>query len=819
MPYLNTTLQHIALSIDARFVLVKDAPIAYLLIDSRRLVFPETSLFFSLQTAHQNGHDFIADLVQRGVKNFVVESHFDSSPFPQCNFIVVDNVYKALQQIAQQHRSLFNYPVIGITGSNGKTIVKEWLAQLLAGSYKIIKSPRSYNSQIGVPLSVWGMNDAHNLALFEAGISTKGEMQILKDIIEPTIGIFTNLGTAHQEGFSSEQEKLNEKWLFFKDASTVIAPYSIIDKVSKIKDQQIISWGADAKASLNIVSETVNKNGVLIQAIYQTQAKTLAIPFTDKASIENTLTCWATLLFLGIADTVIQSEVLQLKHLEMRMQIKKGVHQCYLLNDSYSNDLSSLALALEYAKQQAGLQPLTLIISDFAQAGEQQYTAAAELLKAYPIKKIITIGAQWDLLLKKNNAQFLISSSIQSYHSTKDFLSNLDTTLFKEEFILLKGARVFEFEKINKVLQYQVHQTQLEVNLTALVHNFKVVKNKIGPAVKIMAMVKAFGYGAGSTEIARILQFHHVDYLAVAYADEGVELRKAGIHLPIMVMNVDSEAFDVLIQYHLAPEIFSLDLLEQFSEYVKQQSIPNFPIHIKLNTGMNRLGFDEQDIRELCTVLKKYTSLKVQSIFSHLSASATERFKLFTEQQLTKFNQWAAEIEESIGYKTIKHISNSGAILDHSKYHLDMVRLGIGLFGLSTSATDFENVLQMHTTISQIRTIAPSETVSYNRSGTLEKETVIATVRLGYADGFNRKLGNRKGAMWVAGARAPIVGDICMDMTMIDITGLAHVKVGDQVEVFGPHLPIEQLASWAETIPYEILTSIGQRVKRVYIQD
>lgn len=815
---MHTTLQHIAHSIAARLVLVQDAPIAYLLIDSRRLVFPETSLFFSLQTAHQNGHDFIADLVQRGVRNFVVESHFDSSPFPQCNFIVVDNVYKALQKIAQQHRCLFNYPVIGITGSNGKTIVKEWLAQLLTGTYKIIKSPRSYNSQIGVPLSVWGMSDAHNLAIFEAGISTKGEMQILKDIIEPTIGIFTNLGTAHQEGFSSEQEKLNEKWLF-KEASTVIAPYSIIGKVSKIKDQKIISWGADAKASLNIVAETAHKNGVLIQAVYQAQIKTLEIPFTDKVSIENTITCWTTLLFLGIADAVIQTEVLQLKHLEMRMQIKKAVHQCYLLNDSYSNDLSSLALALEYAKQQAGLQPLTLIISDFAPTGEQQYTAAAELLKAYPIKKIITIGMHWNLFLKKNSAQFLVSSSIQSYQSTKDFLSNLDTTLFKEEFILLKGARVFEFEKINKALQYQVHQTQLEVNLTALVHNFKVVKNKIGPAVKIMAMVKAFGYGAGSIEIARILQFHHVDYLAVAYADEGVELRKAGIHLPIMVMNVDSAAFDVLIQYHLAPEIFSLDLLEQFSMYVKQQSIPNFPIHIKLNTGMNRLGFDEQDISKLCSVLKKDTSLKVQSIFSHLSASATERFKLFTEQQLAKFNQWAAEIEKSIGYMTIKHISNSGAILDHSKYHLDMVRLGIGLFGLSSSATDFENVLQLHTTISQIRTIAPSETVSYNRSGTLEKETVIATVRLGYADGYNRKLGNRKGAMWVSGGRAPIIGDICMDMTMIDITGIPSVKVGDQVEVFGPHLPIEQLASWAETIPYEILTSIGQRVKRVYIQD
>jgi len=817
---LHHTIKNIAHRISARLVLVEELEIVHLLIDSRRLVFPTTSLFFSLKTAHQNGHDFIADLVQRGAKNFVVESDFDIVPFPHCNFILVDNVYKALQQIAQHHRSLFNYPVIGITGSNGKTIVKEWLAQLLTGSFKIIKSPRSYNSQIGVPLSVWGMSDAHNLALFEAGISKVGEMQVLKEIIKPTIGIFTNLGTAHQEGFSNEQEKLNEKWLLFKDATTVIAPYAIMDKVTPpIKDQKIITWGTNVNASLYIKSEILQKNSVLIQAIYEAQTKILEIPFTDKASIENAITCWATLLFLGVSDTSIQTEVNQLKHLEMRMQIKKGIQHCYVLNDSYSNDLSSLAMALEYAKQQAGVLPLTLIISDFAKASDQEYTKAIELFNAYPIKKILTIGMQWDVFLKRNTALFSINRTIQSFQSTKDFLSNIDSTSFKEEFILLKGARVFEFEKINKILQYQVHQTQLEVNLTALVHNFKVVKNKIGPSIKVMAMVKAFGYGAGSNEIARILQFHHVDYLAVAYADEGVELRKAGIYLPIMVMNVDSTAFDVLIQHHLEPEIFSLDLLAQFSLFVEQQSISNFPIHIKLNTGMNRLGFDNQDLGALCNFLKKEPNLKVQSIFSHLSGSGTERFKLFTEQQLTLFNKAAAEIEQALGYPTTKHISNSGAILDHPKYHLDMVRLGIGLFGLSSSENNFENVLQLHTTISQIRTIASNETVSYNRSGTVEKETVVATVRLGYADGYNRKLGNRKGSMWLAGSRASIIGDICMDMTMIDITGLPQVKVGDRVEVFGPHLPIQQLATWAETIPYEIITSIGQRVKRVYIQD
>ncbi|MCX6212686.1 MAG: bifunctional UDP-N-acetylmuramoyl-tripeptide:D-alanyl-D-alanine ligase/alanine racemase [Bacteroidetes bacterium] len=816
---MQNTVKHIAQNIAARFVLVKASTIEHLLIDSRRLIFPETSLFFSLKTAHQNGHDYIADLVQRGVNNFVVDTNFDASKFPTANFIFVDNVYQALQKIAKQHRALYAYPVIGITGSNGKTMVKEWLSQLLANHYNIVKSPRSYNSQIGVPLSVWGMTDAHNLAIFEAGISIKGEMQILKEIIEPTIGIFTNLGTAHQEGFANEEEKLKEKWIFFKDVKTIIAPYAILDKLSINKAQQIISWGEDANASLYIVSTTLQKNGVLLQAIYGGATKQLNLPFTDKASIENVISCWATLLFLAIPDNTIQAEVLQLKHLEMRMQIKKGVQQCYLLNDSYSNDLSSMALALDYAKQQAGLLPITLVVSDFVQSNEQQYQKAAALFNAYPVKKIITIGMQWTLFLKKNAHLFSAIPSIQSYQTTHQFLTSLDTTLFKEEFILLKGARIFEFEKINAALQFQTHQTQLEVNLSALVHNFKAIKNKIGPEVKIMAIVKAFGYGTGSTEIARVLQFHHVDYLAVAYADEGVELRKAGIHLPIMVMNVDLAVFDTLVQYHLEPEIFSLELLEQFAAFVKQQAIPNFPIHLKLNTGMNRLGFDEAEIKSIGAMLKKEHWLKVQSIFSHLSASGLEQFKIFTETQLTKFNTWAAAIENDLGYSAIKHISNSGAILDHAKYHLNMVRLGIGMFGIPKIEGVFENVLQLHTTISQLRKLAPSETVGYNRSGVLDKETIVATVRLGYADGYNRKLGNGKAAMWVNGARAAIIGSICMDMTMIDVTGIPNVKVGDQVEVFGPNLPIEALAAWADTIPYEILTSIGQRVKRVYIQD
>jgi alanine racemase len=823
---LSYTIEHIASWLPTNSVIKTPAQIAHLLTDSRRLIYPDTSLFFAITTGQNDGHLYIEELIQRGVFNFVVKTNFDTRIFPNANFLKVDDVLGALQLIAKNHRAQFTYPVIGITGSNGKTIVKEWLNQLLSNKYQIIRSPRSYNSQIGVPLSVWEMEEKHQLAIFEAGISQKGEMDALANMIQPTIGILTCMGTAHQEGFENETEKRYEKWKLFKKAQVIIAPLSELELGDKdaLHDSgysSIITWTRTGEACLKIQSEKIIQGQTHLQANYLGADLQLVVPFTDLISINNTITCLLTLLHLKVSITEIQEGVNELRHLDMRMQIKKGIQQCYILNDSYSNDIHSLQLALTYATQQAGALPITLILSDIDQLNQEavQYDDLLRQLAVFPIKKLITIGSQLAKALQQHKDLQNKGVHVISFDTTHQFIHQMDIYSFKEEFILIKGARVFALEKINELLQLQVHKTMAEINLTSLVSNYKKIKMVVGPKVKMMAMVKAFGYGSGSIEVARILQFHHVDYLSVAYADEGVALRQAGIHVPIMVMNVDETTFDTLVKFHMEPEIFSFSQYEQFDQYVKNQAITNFPIHIKLNTGMNRLGFDMDTIENLCGALKSNSRLKVQSIFSHLSASGNKSFETFTHLQLDLFNKAAKKIETALGYTTLKHIANSDAILLDPVFHLDMVRLGIGLYGTSQGPLALEPVIQLTTTISQIRHLKKGDTVGYNRAGVLLRDSIIATVRLGYADGYSRQLGLGKGAMWVNGLLAPIVGDICMDMTMIDITDIPSVHEGDSVQVFGKNLALTQVAKWAGTIPYEILTSIGQRVKRIYIAD
>ena len=823
---MSYTIEHIASWLSTNSVIKTPAHIAHLLTDSRRLIYPDTSLFFAITTGQNDGHLYVEELMQRGVFNFVVKTNFDTSGFPNANFLKVNDVLAALQIIATHHRAQFTYPVIGITGSNGKTIVKEWLNQLLANRYHIIRSPRSYNSQIGVPLSVWEMEKKHQLAIFEAGISQKGEMEVLANMIQPTIGILTSIGTAHQEGFESEAEKRNEKWKLFQNAQVIIAPLSELalddnDVAHHSGYPSVITWCRSGAATLKIQSETIIQGHTHLQANYLGADLQLVVPFTDLISVNNTITCLLTLLHLQVPMSEIQEGINQLRHLDMRMQIKKGIQHCYILNDSYSNDVHSLQLALTYATQQAGALPITLILSDVAQFNQDavQYDQLLQQLAVFPIKKLIAIGPHLAKALQKHKGLHNKGVHVISFDTTQQFIHQMDIYSFKEEFILIKGARVFELEKINELLQLQVHKTMAEINLTTLVDNYKKIKTVVGPKVKMMAMVKAFGYGSGSVEVARILQFHHVDYLSVAYADEGVALRQAGIHLPIMVMNVDETTFDTLVKYHMEPEIFSFTLYQQFNEYIKNQAISNFPIHIKLNTGMNRLGFDMDTIENLCDLLKSNSQLKVQTIFSHLSASGNKSLENFTHQQLNLFNTAAAKIETVLGYTTLKHIANSDAILLDSIFHLDMVRLCIGLYGTSQGPIDLAPVVQLTTTISQIRHLKKGDTVGYNRAGVLLRDSIIATVRLGYADGYSRHLGLGKGAMWLNGLLAPIVGDICMDMTMIDITDIPSVSEGDSVQVFGKNLAITQVAKWAGTIPYEILTSIGQRVKRIYISD
>jgi len=800
------------------------ATIEHLLIDSRSLLFPETTLFFAIETAQNDGHQYILELYQRGVRNFIVSQKIDEDKYEQANFLLVDNVILALQKIAKNHRSHFHFPVIGITGSNGKTIVKEWLFQLLESHFKIIRSPRSFNSQLGVPLSVWEMNSKYDLAIFEAGISQQGEMFALADVIQPTIGIVTCLGTAHQEGFESIQQKWEEKWGLCKYAQTVLLP--IDDLISndivipaKIEGQERVMWGQSSAADFKIISQQVIQQNTFVKASFRNENLSLVIPFTDKASVQNAITCWVALLHFNISSNEIQTNVSALKHLDMRMQIKKGNQNCLLLNDSYSNDIHSLQLALEYAQQQAGNLSLTVILSDLyeRQVGSINYNELIRTLWRFNIQKIIVIGPQ--LSQAMNICKEMQGIKKFTFENVIEFEQKMDLQSFKDEFILIKGSRNFALENINALLQLQTHETKAEINLTALVSNYKKIKNKVGSKVKVMAMVKAFGYGAGSVEVARVLQFHHVDYLAVAYTDEGITLRKAGIHIPIMVMNMDASTFDSLLKFHLEPEIFSFQLLHQIHQFVKSQGISSFPIHLKLNTGMNRLGFDMHEIPVLAEILQEMPALKVQSIFSHLSASGQSEYLDFTQNQLNQFKAAAFQIEKSLGYSTIKHIANSGAILMHTQYHLNMVRLGIGLYGIGDLSFGWETVIQLTTTISQIRKLPAGSYVGYNRAGVINKESVIATVRLGYADGYHRKLGKGKGSMWIKGKLAPIVGEVCMDMTMIDITSIDGVKEGDTVEVFGKHLSIFEVATWAETIPYEILTSLGQRVKRIYIQD
>lgn len=823
---MSYNIEHIASWLNAQSVINTPAHIDHLLTDSRRLIYPCSSLFFAITTPQNDGHFYIEELIKRGVNNFVVKQNFDASRFPQVNFLKVDDVLVALQVIAANHRAQFTYPVIGITGSNGKTIVKEWLNQLLAARYNIIRSPRSYNSQIGVPLSVWEMSEKHQLGIFEAGISQKGEMEELANIIQPTIGILTSIGTAHQEGFVHEVEKRNEKWKLFQKAKAIITPLEEVplneQPIAQDENAQIIiTWSRTADATLKVHREEIVNGQTHLHGIYKGEAVKFVIPFTDVISVSNAITCSLTLLHLQVPVDEIQLGIFQLRHLDMRMQIKKGIQECFILNDSYSNDLHSLQMALTYATQQAGALPITLILSDFIQLqlDNFQYEKLLNQLSLFPIKKFIAIGAHLSKYLQQNKLLQDNGVNIICFETTKQFIQQMDINSFKEEFILIKGARIFELEKINELLQMQVHKTMAEINLTALVSNYKKIKEVVGPNVKVMAMVKAFGYGTGSVAVARILQFHHVDYLSVAYADEGVELRQAGIQVPIMVMNVDETTFDTLVKYHLEPEIFSLQQFQQFVQYINHQAISNFPVHLKLNTGMNRLGFDLDTIENLCEKLKTNSQIKVQSIFSHLSASGNKNFENYTHQQLDLFNHAVLQIETALGYTTIKHIANSDAILLNSVFHLDMVRLGIGLYGIGKGPVTLEPVIQLTTTISQIRNLKKGDTVGYNRAGVLLRDSIIATVRLGYADGYRRQLGLGKGAMWVNGALAPTVGDICMDMTMIDITDIPSVNEGDSVQVFGKNLAITQVAKWAGTIPYEILTSIGQRVKRIYIAD
>lgn len=824
-------VKHIAIIVNAAPVTGNDDAIEHLLIDSRKIVFPETSLFFALSGPRRDGHQFIKEAYDRGVRNFVVSKAIVSNEMSDANFLLVDDVLTALQDLAAFHRARFTIPVIGITGSNGKTIVKEWLCQLLQKEHNIVRSPRSYNSQVGVPLSVWQINEQHTLGIFEAGISTTDEMIHLADVIRPTMGVFTNIADAHNEGFENDTQKAIEKALLFTGASSLVfgrealAKSILPDERDRFRFPQtkdFFSWSREKDATLSIVSEKINKEQTVLTAQYKGSEITVTIPFTDKISIDNAITCWCVLLQMNYDAATISSRMLQLEAVDMRMQLKKAINNCYLLNDSYSNDLASLDLAIDYLQQQAGNQRTTLILSDILQSGqygEALYRDIAAQLSVRGIHRLIGIGpdiSQYQKIFTDIDADM----SLSFYHSTDDFIRQFNTQQFRDEYILLKGARVFAFERISAMLEQKVHQTVMEINLSAMVHNLKQYQQQLHPSTKMMAMVKAFSYGSGSAEVARVLQFHKVEYLAVAYADEGVELRKAGISLPIMVMNADEAGFDALLTYHLEPEIYSFPIYHSFSQYLQQQGIYHFPVHIKFNTGMNRLGFEVSEAESLAAAIKADRKMAVKSVFSHLVASESAEHDGFTQQQVNLFKEAADTMEKELGYSLIKHIANSAAIFRKPEYQFDLVRLGIGLYGVDSSdQLSLQTVATLRSTIAQVREVKAGDTVGYSRKGMLARDSKIATVRIGYADGFVRTLGNGHGKMYVNGQFAPVVGNVCMDMTMIDITDITGVAEGDSVEIFGANLPIQEVAKDAGTIAYEIMAAINQRVKRVYTEE
>lgn len=800
-----------------------DIRIRYLLTDSRSAAVLNESLFFAFSGRQHDGHHYINELYQRGVQAFVVsdmQDHFKT--FDKAGFVIVKDVPSALQKIAGFHRSQFSCPVIAVTGSNGKTILKEWLYHCLAECYNITRSPKSYNSQLGVPLSLWYLDENTSLGIFEAGISVPGEMKKLQQMIQPGIGIITNIGEAHQENFDSLEQKIHEKLKLFYGCRTLIycrdhkAIKDCIEHTPELAGVNLFSWSVTGKADIQIAGINKQSERTFFKALFKNLTIDISIPFTDHASIENAMHCLALLLYMETDPIHIHTRMYDLPPVAMRLEQKSAINNCTLINDSYNSDINSLSIALDVLNRQVQHNLRTVILSDILQSGKSDrelYGMVAALLKEKSITRMIGIGKS----ISENSGIFTIAGKY--YENTDAFIDHFNEDDYHNEAILLKGSRRFEFEKIAALLEQKKHTTKVEINLAALIHNLSYFRSLLKPGIKTMVMVKALSYGSGRHEIASVLQFHGVDYLGVAFADEGVSLRQSGITLPILVMNPEAESFDAIIQYRLEPEIYCFRLLDLFQKTVTRYQEIDYPVHLKMDTGMHRLGFLLNETERLCQVLPSLKNIKVASLFSHLAGSDEEQFDDFTVTQINLFKQISERITEALGYPVIRHILNTSGIERFPDAQFDMVRLGIGLYGISSvSSSKLQNVSTLKSTILQIKSVLPGETVGYSRKGKPDKPSRIAVVPVGYADGLNRKLSNRKGFFFVNNKKAFIIGNICMDMTMIDVTDL-DVKEGDEVVIFGKNNPVSEMAEILGTIPYEILTGISERVKRVYFHE
>lgn len=821
---MSYSLEKIASLIGALCFGEGEAQIDWILNDSRSLAFPESTLFFALRSQRNDGHKYIPDLYRRGVRNFVVANLPENyeQKYSDAHFLRVVSPLKALQRLAERHREEYDLPVVGVTGSNGKTVVKEWLYQLLSGSRNVTRSPRSYNSQVGVPLSVWLLNSRSEVGVFEAGISQPGEMSALRAIIQPTIGVMTNLGPAHQENFSSLQEKCLEKLSLFKDCQVVV--YEADDPVvSECVDQAMLkgdhlAWSRrDPNSPLFIRDVRKEETFTTVNYTYLGTDGSYTLPFVDEASIQNSIHCLAVCLYLRLPAADIAARMSRLEPVAMRLEVKQGVRGCTLINDSYNSDINSLDIALDFMNRRPESRRRTLILSDILQSGmpvEELYAKVAEMVNRRKVDRIIGVGP--DIMAQSQrfhmDKMFFVSSEALLQSGMLDKLSN--------EVILLKGSRKFNFEAISEHLSLKVHETTLEVNLEAIVRNLNYYRSFMKPETKMVCMVKASAYGAGSVEIAKTLQDHRVDYLAVAVADEGADLRKAGITGNIIIMNPEMSTFNMLFQYDLEPEVYSFALLEALIKAAEKEGITNFPVHLKLDTGMHRLGFDpEHDLPALIDRLQHQTALLPRSVFSHFVGSDSPDFDAFSAHQFELFDKASRQLQEAFPYKILRHICNSAGIERFPERHLDMVRLGLGLYGIDPIDNRvLNNVTTLKTTILQIHEVSPEDTVGYSRRGHLTRKSRIAAIPIGYADGLDRHLGCGHCYCLVNGQKAPYVGNICMDVCMIDVTDI-DCKEGDTVEIFGDHLPVTVLSDVLGTIPYEVLTSVSERVKRVYFQE
>lgn len=816
-------IETIAALIGAEHIGHREGLVEWLLTDSRSLCFPEETLFFALVSKRGDGHHYITELYERGVRQFVVSVRPDDAMLHACSeagFLVVENTLDALQLLGEKHRKAFDIPVVGITGSNGKTIVKEWLSQLLAHTLNVARSPRSYNSQVGVPLSVWQINGHTQVALIEAGISEPEEMQRLQQIVNPTIGILTNIGGAHQENFSSLEEKCIEKLALFRNSDVIIYDGDdalIASAVEKtLPSMQKMAWSrTDTDKPLYISSVKTEAKSSTITYCYQGTEDSYTLPFADEASIENSIHCLAVCLCLQLPSQVIAQHMARLEPVAMRLEVKEGKNGCTLINDSYNSDIASLDIALDFMARRPEREGLerVLILSDLQQTGlpaPTLYAKVAELVESRGIERIIGIGPQ----LVDNAALFSIKKSF--YTDTASFVQSAEISLLRKALILVKGSRSYGFDQIAEQLTLKVHETILDINLGALIDNLNHYRSMLSPSTKMVCMVKAFAYGSGFYEIAKTLQDHRVDYLAVAVADEGEQLRKAGITANILVMNPEMTAFKTLFDNHLEPEIYSFALLEAMIHACEREGYTHYPVHIKIDTGMSRLGFRPDELPQLIERLQKQHAVLPRSVFSHFAGSDSCDLDAFTHLQAARFADAAHQLQASFSHKILCHICNSAGIERFPEYHHDMVRLGLGLYGISPVDNRLLHpVSSLRTTILQIHDVPETETVGYSRRGQLIRPSRIASLPIGYADGLNRRLGNGVGYCIVNGCKAPYVGNICMDVCMIDVTDI-DCHEGDSVEIFGSSLPVTQVAEWLGTIPYEVMTGISTRVKRVY---